>query len=505
MPDDNGGAIAFGLTEGPFLTSPNPNAETLYWSADISITGVVAPTARVSLSGSTTEIVDSVATRVGDYVWGGATDFPSSSSQGGLDAVTLRRSGNLFGLNLWGTADDDEATCFGWAAGRDQGFAAGTTKALGTNTLLDVWVSRVSGSGAMIWQRSYGPAELARVVSITGDGSGGFYFVAVAANPAIPMLLRRHDHQGNRIWTVPLDPAVSVVDIQEDGSGGVHLAGTILQDPGSPSSDPDVWLARYDGAGNELWATQFGSSVRDEAVQIMFDLHGDLVVAGNTEGSIGGPVGHQGGLDVWVAQLDPNTGTRLWTRQLGSAADDTLEGVAFDGQGGVFLAGGTSGDLAGPSMGMQDGWIARVDRGLEFSRYCQVPIPNSTGLPGRLDATGNNTVSANSLALRALQLPPSTFGIFVTSQTQGFTPFAGGSQGHLCLAGFIGRFSAPGQILGSGPDGTFTLNVDLTAIPISTAFVSAAAGDLWHFQAWHRDLNPTPTSNYTEALSILFR
>ena len=34
--------------------------------------------------------------------------------------------------------------------------------------------------------------------------------------------------------------------------------------------------------------------------------------------------------------------------------------------------------------------------------------------------------------------------------------------------------------------------------------VAAMPGETWHFQAWHRDRNPLPTTNYTDAVSITF-
>jgi hypothetical protein len=35
--------------------------------------------------------------------------------------------------------------------------------------------------------------------------------------------------------------------------------------------------------------------------------------------------------------------------------------------------------------------------------------------------------------------------------------------------------------------------------------VAVLAGETWNFQAWYRDLNPTTTSNFTNAVSIAFQ
>jgi choice-of-anchor B domain-containing protein len=134
--------------------------------------------------------------------------------------------------------------------------------------------------------------------------------------------------------------------------------------------------------------------------------------------------------------------------------------------------------------------------------YCSPNAVNSTGLPGRLWATGSDSAAANSLELSALLLPPNQFGVFLTSQTQDFTLNPGGSFGTLCLGAPIGRFSS--QIQNSGAAGAFSITVDLTAMPL-TPTVGVAPGESWSFQAWYRDNNPTPTSNFTDASTVTFQ
>ncbi|MEO0660794.1 MAG: hypothetical protein AAFZ87_04585, partial [Planctomycetota bacterium] len=131
---------------------------------------------------------------------------------------------------------------------------------------------------------------------------------------------------------------------------------------------------------------------------------------------------------------------------------------------------------------------------------------NSTGVPGRIDATGSLAAADNDLALTASDLPPQQFGIFVAGRRLDSAPLAGGS-GTLCLGGGIGRFNAPGQILSSGPGGTFSLDVDLTQLPQPSAFVAAQPGETWLFQAWHRDFVPGvgSTNNLTDVVTLRIR
>ncbi len=135
-----------------------------------------------------------------------------------------------------------------------------------------------------------------------------------------------------------------------------------------------------------------------------------------------------------------------------------------------------------------------------FESYC-LANPNSTGLPAFVCGQGSRTVADNDLRLTARDLPPNMFGYFLASQTQAFVGGPGGSQGNLCLGGQIGRFAK--QIQSSGPNGEFTIQVDLTNIPTSPPH-SVVAGETWNFQAWFRDKNPGSTSNFTNGVAVTF-
>lgn len=128
---------------------------------------------------------------------------------------------------------------------------------------------------------------------------------------------------------------------------------------------------------------------------------------------------------------------------------------------------------------------------------------NSTGFPGQISATGSPRINDAFLNLTASSLPLNTFGYFICSQTPVVLVGAGGSSGTLCVGGSIGRFDMPGQIMSTGSAGAFSLIVDLGALPQPTGTVSAAFGETWYFQAWHRDaVGGSVTSNFTNSMAI---
>ncbi len=137
---------------------------------------------------------------------------------------------------------------------------------------------------------------------------------------------------------------------------------------------------------------------------------------------------------------------------------------------------------------------------------CAVASPNSTGLGGELRAYGSDSATSTDLRLSAVQLPPAQFGFFVGSREVGPPAAVPGSAGSICLRGSIGRYIGQGQVQSSGTAGTFSIDLNPSALLTGAGPVPAVANETWFFQAWHRDVagSGAPTNQFTNALGILF-
>ncbi len=132
--------------------------------------------------------------------------------------------------------------------------------------------------------------------------------------------------------------------------------------------------------------------------------------------------------------------------------------------------------------------------------YCGPAVQNSTGLSGVISATGSNIASDNDVTLQATDLPQNQFGYFLNSMTQAFVFPVPNSQGVLCVGGAIGRYNA--NVFNTGAAGTGSLQLDLPNTPTPSGTVAIQPGETWNFTAWYRDVNPGPTSNFTDGVSI---
>ena len=225
--------------------------------------------------------------------------------------------------------------------------------------------------------------------------------------------------------------------------------------------------------------------------------------------------------DGW---LDFIVGARLDT-VMGAMAGSATVFSGFDGSIIHFFSSTASGDQFGDTAvgmgdangdGFDDLFVgafgfdgAAFDGGRVFAfsgmdtlgtNICGPAVLNTTGLPGRLYATGSDNAFTNDLTLTAADLPLNSNGIIVTSPEEFLVVNPGGSAGNLCIASLeIGRYA--GNVLNSGTSGSVSLTVDLTQTPHPTTIQNVTAGDTRYWQYWFRD---GASSNFTDAVRITF-
>ncbi|MEM9383408.1 MAG: hypothetical protein AAGB93_25930 [Planctomycetota bacterium] len=132
---------------------------------------------------------------------------------------------------------------------------------------------------------------------------------------------------------------------------------------------------------------------------------------------------------------------------------------------------------------------------------------NSTGVPATIAGIGSGVAADNDLTLLVNSLPDMSNGYFITSQALQTVMNPGGSMGFLCIASFTtGRYAD--SVLTAGPAGQVSLGLDLTNTPLQPGGpVSIGAGETWYWQYWYRDTDMAgmPTSNWSDALCVVFQ
>ena len=120
------------------------------------------------------------------------------------------------------------------------------------------------------------------------------------------------------------------------------------KDDSSSSSSSDGLTGTYQLATN------------DYANGVATDSSGNVYVTGGTKGGLDGNTS-AGDTDLFVVKYN-TSGTKQWTKQLGTSAFDVAFGVATDSSGNVYVTGYTKGGLDGnTSAGDRDLFVVKYN------------------------------------------------------------------------------------------------------------------------------------------------
>lgn len=137
---------------------------------------------------------------------------------------------------------------------------------------------------------------------------------------------------------------------------GAFFLGTF----GDIGQSKGAWVSRRDLGGGEVWRVPMTRFPLGNVGAMRFDADGHLVVAGTTFEALGGE--GFGGQDVYVAVLDPGDGAVLSMRQLGGPGDEWVMDMVIDADGVVHVLGETNDSVVPgePGRGEFDAFVLSV-------------------------------------------------------------------------------------------------------------------------------------------------
>jgi hypothetical protein len=316
----------------------------------------------------------------------------------------------------------------------------------------DVFLAKYDAGGSFLWAKSMGGSNDDYGYGVAVDGSGNVYVTGYSNS--------------------------ATADFNPGGSGG------ILTNIG----EFDVFVAKYNSAGNFLWAKSMGGNSADQGFGIAVDGSGNVYVTGYfssvtadfNPGGSGGMLSLAGmpSFDVFLAKYDAG-GNFLWAKNMGGSSTDIGYGVTVDGSGNVYATGefnsatadfnpGGGGGMLTP-VGGTDVFLAKYDAGGNFLWAKNMGGSNTDiGYDLTVDGKGNVCMTGR-----------------FNSATADFNP--GGSGGTLLTAGgidiFVARYDSGGNFLwaksmgGSGIDIGYGIAMDNNGDAYVTGYFSSATAD----------------------------
>jgi len=345
--------------------------------------------AKKSDSSSSSSATYQLATN--DYANGVATDssgnvYVTGGTKGGLDGNTSAGNTDLFvvkysssGTKQWtkqlGSAGLDSANGIAIDSSGNVYVTGYTEGGLDGNTSVgkaDLFVVKYNSSGTKQWTKQLGTWDSDFANGVATDSSGNGYvtgstfrnFDGNTSAGNADLFVVKYNSSGSKQWTRQLgsssrDYANGIVT---DSSGSVYVTGTTYGglDGNTSAGNADLFVVKYNSSGTKQWTKQLGSSSRDYANGVVTDSSGSVYVSGTTYGGLDGNTS-AGNADLFVVKYN-SSGTKQWTQQLGTSSTDTANGVATDSSGNVYVAGGTYGGLDGNTgSGVNDLFVVKYN------------------------------------------------------------------------------------------------------------------------------------------------
>ena len=172
--------------------------------------------------------------------------------------------------------------------------------------------------------------------------SGGIAFLA-KFSPAGELLFQNEFSRGygREICIDRSDDSIYVAFSSSSNFEGIEHQGM--------ASSPDIFLLKFDSAGEKLWSVSISSDDDDSGEALAVDSSGNVYLGGHTRGDLGG-TGVLGDYDFYIRKFSKE-GALLKTVQFGSDTTDILTGLAIDSNDNIYMSGRTAGDFAATSAG----------------------------------------------------------------------------------------------------------------------------------------------------------
>jgi hypothetical protein len=191
------------------------------------------------------------------------------------------------------------------------------------------------------------------------------------------------------------------VSVATDGAGSAFIAGFTegVLNGNAMLGSRDAFVAKYDASGSLVWQRNLGAaSTYTTGSSLAVDSAGNVIIGGYTDAGLGGnPV--PTGQDYFIAKYAAD-GTLLWVRQGGvNSQTSSTNGLATDTAGNIYIAGNTTGGLAGNAQnGTWDGFIAKYGSNgtLVWLKQYGTPGVQSFGDRIAVDATGNAFIAGTT-------------------------------------------------------------------------------------------------------------
>ncbi|MCA6066050.1 T9SS type A sorting domain-containing protein [Chryseobacterium sp. RG1] len=324
----DGGYIVAGETQSTNGDVTGNHGSSDYWIIKLNSSGNLQW--QKTYGGSANDIARSIRqTTDGGYIVAGETSSTNGDVTGNHGSsdywiIKIDSLGNLQWQKTFGGTADDKAQDIEQTADNGYiiaGFATSNNgNVVGNHGSYDYWIIKLTSTGDIQWQKSFGGSAVDRANCIRKAADGG-YFIAgwtTSANGDVTLNNGSSDYwilkitsTGDIQWqksfgTSFQEEAYGVDDTIDGGCIVTGLRYSVPQEgPSTGTAYPDYWIIKLDVSGNIEWQNTYGGPLSDISTSVQQTSDGGYIVAGFAyNGSFN--------FDFWIIKL---AGSQLSTHE----------------------------------------------------------------------------------------------------------------------------------------------------------------------------------------------
>ncbi len=219
----------------------------------------------------------------------------------------------------------------------------------------DHFLVKYNSSGSYQWTQQLGTSLEDYGLGVELDSSDNIYVTGYTSggldnnsnSGSRDYFLAKYNSSGAYQWTQQNGTSFGDYGrgVTIDSSDNVYVTGQTAGglDNNTNSGSIDLFLVKYDSSGNRKWSQQLGTSSSEIGYGVIADSSNNIYVSGYTLGGLDGNT-NSGSADFFLVKYN-SSGSKQWTRQLGSSSYDSGFGITADSSDNIYVTGKTSGSF----------------------------------------------------------------------------------------------------------------------------------------------------------------
>ncbi|WP_297796781.1 hypothetical protein [uncultured Eudoraea sp.] len=199
----------------------------------------------------------------------------------------------------------------------------------------EFWGTKIDASGNLEWRSYYGGTNNDRAHAVIEADDGSYVMAGFSESDDYDISNTKGSYD---FWVIKLSNTGELLwersfggsgieiayDISKTDDGGYVVTGNTFstdKDVSMNHGESDVWLIKIDDDGNLLWEKTYGGERFDAAQGVSTTYNGGFIITGNSKSIEGDTEENMGENDIWLIKTDPQ-GNMVWQGTFGGSGID---------------------------------------------------------------------------------------------------------------------------------------------------------------------------------------